>query len=121
MLTQSLGGTSRRVRLEPHVSRARLMEGDVIILCSDGLTDMLSEEDIVDVLLRRTAHPARALAGAAVDAGGNDNVTVIVINSAPQPSWCPREKARREGSPARPEAHGGSRTGSSLAEMAGRL
>jgi serine/threonine protein phosphatase PrpC len=40
---------------------------------------MLSEEDIVNVLIRHPAHPARALTEAAVDAGGHDNVTVILI------------------------------------------
>lgn len=82
ILTQSLGGTSRRTPLTPHISRARLADADIVILCSDGLTDMLSEEDIVDVLQRRPPHPARALAEAAIDAGGHDNVTVIVIDAA---------------------------------------
>ncbi len=54
--------------------------GDILVVCSDGLTDMLSDERICDVV-RNTA-PERvcdALIAAALDAGGVDNVTVIVI------------------------------------------
>lgn len=82
LLTQSLGGTSRRSALAPHVMRTRLTEGDALLLCSDGLTDMLNDEEILDVLFRDAQNPARALTAAAVDAGGRDNVTVIVIGRA---------------------------------------
>lgn len=79
LLTQSLGGTSRRTLLAPNVTKAHLIKGDTILLCSDGLTDMLSEEEISDVFLRHVGNPAAALVSAAVDAGGHDNVTVIII------------------------------------------
>jgi serine/threonine protein phosphatase PrpC len=78
-LTQSLGGTARRIPVAPHVQRARLTVDDSILLCSDGLTDMLGDDEIVDVLLRNPGDPARALVAAAVDAGGSDNVTAVVI------------------------------------------
>jgi protein phosphatase len=55
--------------------------GDVYLLCSDGLTTMLSEEQIADVL--RTHTPLRdageALIAAANDAGGRDNITVVLL------------------------------------------
>jgi protein phosphatase len=55
--------------------------GDVYLLCSDGLTTMISEEKIAGTLL---AHPrlrdaGEALIAAANDAGGRDNVTVVLI------------------------------------------
>lgn len=58
-----------------------LVPGDRFLLCSDGLTDMLSDQEIGDML--RT-HPtsesaAEALVNAALAAGGKDNVTVIVL------------------------------------------
>ncbi len=80
-LTQSLGGTSRRIPLTPHVQRARLAVNDRILLCSDGLTDMIGEDEIVDVLQRNSAHPARALVAAAIAVGARDNVTAVVIGS----------------------------------------
>ncbi|MEP3123236.1 MAG: protein phosphatase 2C domain-containing protein [Nisaea sp.] len=79
LLTQSLGGTSSRITLAPYIKRMRLAEDDVILLCSDGLTDMLSEDEILNILLQESDNPARTLTAAAVDAGGYDNVTVIVI------------------------------------------
>jgi serine/threonine protein phosphatase PrpC len=52
------------------------------LLCSDGLTDMLSDDEVAGVLLCLPQHPAEALVSAALDAGGEDNVTVIVIDRA---------------------------------------
>jgi PPM family protein phosphatase len=60
--------------------RARLEDGDQILLCSDGLTEMVPEEAIAGVL--RTPGPAadacRALVDMALEAGGKDNVTVVL-------------------------------------------
>ncbi len=55
--------------------------GDVILLCSDGLTSMISEEQVREVL---GAHPsldeaADALIHAANEAGGRDNITVVLF------------------------------------------
>lgn len=77
-LTQSLGGTSVPLPLDPHVVSVEPVAGDVLLVCTDGLTDMLGEAEIVAGLLAGTANPAAALANAAVEAGGRDNVTVIV-------------------------------------------
>ncbi|MBA8846560.1 protein phosphatase 2C domain-containing protein [Microcella alkalica] len=59
----------------------------VFLLCSDGLTRELSDDAIAEVLMRHGAagEPcsiADALVAAAVDAGGSDNVTVIVVESS---------------------------------------
>jgi PPM family protein phosphatase len=58
----------------------RALPGDVYLLCSDGLTTMLTEEQILSLLL---AHPrlreaGEALIAAANDAGGRDNITVVL-------------------------------------------
>lgn len=77
-LTQSLGGTSVPLALDPHVVSVEPVAGDVLLVCTDGLTDMLGEAEIVAGLLAGIANPAAALANAAVEAGGRDNVTVVV-------------------------------------------
>ena len=82
LLTQSLGGTLRRVSLTPHVDRLKVGEKDLVLICSDGLTDMLTEGEIASVLHHNPGDPASALVDAAVEAGGRDNVTVIVIGLA---------------------------------------
>lgn len=50
-----------------------------VLLCSDGLTDMVQENQIATLLPRHTTNPAEYLATAANDAGGKDNITVVVI------------------------------------------
>jgi PPM family protein phosphatase len=55
--------------------------GDVYLLCSDGLTTMLAEEEILALLLaNRDLHDAgEALIAAANEAGGRDNITVVLL------------------------------------------
>ena len=55
--------------------------GDVFLLCSDGLTTMLDDEDVAAVLAREDNLPmaARRLIRAANDRGGRDNITVVLF------------------------------------------
>ena len=56
--------------------------GDLFLLCSDGLTDMVSEESILDVVERNRADidgALRALVKAANRGGGQDNITVVAF------------------------------------------
>ena len=59
-------------------------KGDRIILCSDGLSSMIADEAIEDVALScpTPQNCADALVQAALDAGGFDNVTVVVVDVA---------------------------------------
>jgi serine/threonine protein phosphatase PrpC len=57
--------------------------GDRFLLCSDGLSDMIPETKIGEILADAPGDPekpARSLVSAALDAGGADNVTVIVVD-----------------------------------------
>jgi serine/threonine protein phosphatase PrpC len=79
ILTRALG-----VSLDVDVDlwELRLHDGDRILLCSDGLTNEVGTEQIAGTLAS-TAEPvaaARALVEAAVAHGGNDNVTVLVVD-----------------------------------------
>ncbi|HLL97786.1 MAG TPA: Stp1/IreP family PP2C-type Ser/Thr phosphatase, partial [Rubrobacteraceae bacterium] len=63
--------------------------GDRILLCSDGLSDMVSEAGISEILAGSSDDPERAARGllsAALDAGGNDNITVVVVDVMEQPA-----------------------------------
>ena len=60
-----------------------VIRGDRFVLCSDGLVDEVSDDDIVDILLTHADDPdaaAQALVDAANDAGGRDNITVVVVD-----------------------------------------
>lgn len=78
-LTQSLGGTTKPLVLHPHIRRFPLDDHAGVLLCSDGLSDMVREDEIGRVLSTHPDDPAARLVAAALDAGGKDNVTVIVI------------------------------------------
>lgn len=72
-------GTSRRVEVDVEEGRAR--PGDVFLLCSDGLTDMLPDAEL-ESLLGGEDDPEEAadrLVSAANRAGGEDNVTVVLV------------------------------------------
>lgn len=56
-----------------------LEKGDRLLLCSDGLTNMLSEAEIAEILSGDSALAAQLLIQAANLAGGEDNITAVVI------------------------------------------
>ena len=77
IITRAIGphaGTS------PDISWHKWQKDDIYFLCSDGLTDMLSEDQIAEILNppEDVDHIARRLIDAANEAGGKDNVSVVV-------------------------------------------
>jgi protein phosphatase len=77
-LTRLLGDQAPDAR--PDVQRLSLSAGDCLLLCTDGLTEMLDDQKIVGVLQRASSASVacRSLIADALAAGGNDNVTVVV-------------------------------------------
>ncbi len=65
---------------EPDVYRHKLADGDRLLLCTDGLTDMVDDESIARELGRGLSADAtcQALVDLALEHGGRDNVTVVV-------------------------------------------
>jgi protein phosphatase len=78
VLMQALG--SRESECVPDVRHYSLEDGDQILLCTDGLTDMVDDESIESLLTKAgSAQTAcRNLIDAALSNGGKDNVTVVV-------------------------------------------
>lgn len=72
--------------IEVEVSEELFAEGDVLLLCSDGLTKELSDAQIVSVLADAQYPEAAAeqLVDLANRAGGSDNITVIVLRHSPK-------------------------------------
>ncbi len=65
----------------PDVICVPRVKGDKILLCSDGLTDMLSKQEISQFLMKNSSPKTicKALVKAANLAGGRDNITVIIV------------------------------------------
>ncbi|NCA71378.1 MAG: serine/threonine-protein phosphatase [Sphingobacteriia bacterium] len=83
VLVRAVGGSAE---LELDCQIESLRAGDRLLLCSDGLVNELSLEQIIEHLAGTTpAAIATALVAAAVAAGGRDNVTVIVVDVEPAP------------------------------------
>jgi PPM family protein phosphatase len=82
VLTNTLGGSAEAV--SPDVAHVGLESGDRLLLCTDGLTELVSDREIAEVL-GRTLQPQAAcdtLIEIALDHGGKDNVTVVLAEFA---------------------------------------
>lgn len=84
--------------LRATVMKQALRRGDALLLCSDGLTDMLGDEAVASLIRGDPAGIARALVDAALAAGGRDNVTALVarVEHPGPPAWLTRAH-KREG------------------------
>ena len=83
LITRSIG---THPDVDADLQSGPLLEGDVFLLCSDGLTDVLSDHDILQILSSTGTNPQEAsekLIQAANFGGGPDNVTVIVVSVLP--------------------------------------
>lgn len=82
LLTNALGGEDPEVQAE--VRHADLEAGDQLLLCTDGLTNMVPDDAIAEVLA--TADDPQSacdqLLAMALEAGGDDNITVVVARIA---------------------------------------
>lgn len=78
MLTRSLGS---RMHVDCDLIDRKLLPNDVLMLCSDGLTSMLPDDEIATILLRskESGNAALQLIDAANAAGGKDNISVCLI------------------------------------------
>lgn len=79
-LSQCLGIDPEEMSIEPYIAKGEVKRQDVYLLCSDGLTDMLSNFEIADILLNNPnpEEAVRELEDAALERGGRDNITCIV-------------------------------------------
>lgn len=67
--------------LSPYIASGKCRAGDLYLLCSDGVTDMLSDDELAAILDRRlpVTQLCREIVDAALDKGGVDNTTAIVL------------------------------------------
>jgi PPM family protein phosphatase len=83
LITRSIG---TQPQVEADLQKGEALKGDVYLLCSDGLTDVLSDQDILRCLLagenRMPQELSEMLVNAANSGGGPDNITTVVVRLA---------------------------------------
>ena len=76
MLTKALGCVET---VEPDVYTKTFIKDDIILMCSDGLTNMIREENIYGIIKQDKENAIENLVKQANDNGGLDNITVVII------------------------------------------
>ncbi len=81
MLTRSLGPAAS-VEVDCWVAEEPPENGDAFLLCSDGLYNLVSDEEIKDIVIDNEADEAiQKLINLANERGGSDNTTIIIVNA----------------------------------------
>lgn len=81
VITNCIGGGTKNSFLDLSKITDDVKSTDIYLLCSDGLTDMVTDDKIESLL--RNGADANTLCQAAIDAGGLDNVSACVIDVEP--------------------------------------
>lgn len=78
IITRAVGASEK---VEPDFFTVELEKGDLVLMCTDGLTNMLEDEEIRMILggARDIVEKAQALVEAANRNGGKDNISVVLI------------------------------------------
>lgn len=78
MLMKALGCEEE---IEPDVMVKGFNPGDIILICSDGLTNMIAEQEIYNIIINDIESASENLIKKAKELGGTDNITVIIIKN----------------------------------------
>ncbi len=80
IITRSIG---THAQVEPEIAASPFFPGDLYFLCSDGLTDYVSDQEISQVLEQESSikDAADRMITLAKAKGGNDNITVVIIKT----------------------------------------
>lgn len=85
-LLQNLGIPPDELIIEPYVSTHRYRDGDIYLICSDGLTDMVPQDDIRQLIAETEFDLlADALLKKALSNGGVDNITLLICRVEKEP------------------------------------
>ena len=78
-LTQNIGVFNDEVTIKPYIHQMEIKNRDIFLICSDGLTDMMNMKDISQCLDNWNQETMNTLMKKALDAGGRDNITIILV------------------------------------------
>jgi protein phosphatase len=85
VITQALGNGGD---LEVAIKEVHVAELDRILLCSDGLSSMVQDNEILEIIqnAKDVDEAAEQLVGRAMENGGEDNITVVIVAFDPDPT-----------------------------------
>jgi len=91
IITRSIGITAH---VEPDVGTCPVKAGEIYFLCSDGLSDTVSSSEMQQILLssKNIEEASCSLVQAAIDKGGNDNITLVMISCVDETENLPRQQ-----------------------------
>ena len=96
-LLQYLGIPETEMLLQPYLTSLTPRIKDRYLLCTDGLTDMVSFEEIAeDIALQKTDIAAQSMVNRALKAGGRDNITLILCEICTDEEKCDKKGAGKE-------------------------
>jgi serine/threonine protein phosphatase PrpC len=79
-LIQYLGVKPSEMKIEPFIGKLQMLPGDKLLFCSDGVSDYLSDSEIVSIMQSfDTVEIVSGLVNQALEHGGIDNITSIVV------------------------------------------
>lgn len=80
-LTKFFGYPTEKKSLSPYIAMGSYKTGDIYVLCSDGVTDMVGDEEMRDILKKDQSVEcsAKEIISLAMQHGGVDNATIIVL------------------------------------------
>lgn len=86
-LSQNLGIPHSELIIDPYLAQGSYNENDIFLICSDGLTDMVTTEEIAEVLTTKTIEEAAiGLLQKALSNGGKDNISIILCKIEQKPN-----------------------------------
>ncbi|WP_374314062.1 PP2C family serine/threonine-protein phosphatase [Dongia sp.] len=79
-LVQVLGGSNPQLEITPHVGGKSLWLGESYLICSDGISDLIEDDEIWEALIDYGVQAVDRLASLAIERGGHDNLTAVVVS-----------------------------------------
>ena len=87
-LSQNLGIPPNELIIDPYLAQGAYNDGDIYLICSDGLTDMVTVEKIAETLdTKFIEEGCMELLEKALSNGGRDNITIILCKIERESGW----------------------------------